>query len=71
MGCREGLPEQVSPEMLEEEGFLKAFHHALLEVRPRLAAVLAGQLASWARLGCSQSRRWLVMLTAGDAGSCS
>ena len=28
----EGLPEAASEEMLEDEDFLKAFHHALLEV---------------------------------------
>jgi hypothetical protein len=32
LNCREGLPEQVTPEMLEDEEFLKHFHHALLEV---------------------------------------
>ncbi len=32
MGCREGLPEEVAPELLEDEGFQKTFHHALLEV---------------------------------------
>jgi hypothetical protein len=28
----EGLPEAANEEMLEDEDFLKAFHHALLEV---------------------------------------
>eukprot|EP00239_Pterosperma_sp_CCMP1384_P003558 CAMPEP_0197849964 /NCGR_PEP_ID=MMETSP1438-20131217/13811_1 /TAXON_ID=1461541 /ORGANISM="Pterosperma sp., Strain CCMP1384" /LENGTH=115 /DNA_ID=CAMNT_0043462891 /DNA_START=216 /DNA_END=563 /DNA_ORIENTATION=- len=28
----QGLPASVTTEMLEDEGFLKAFHHALLEV---------------------------------------
>ncbi|MEW5308436.1 MAG: hypothetical protein WDW38_000398 [Sanguina aurantia] len=32
LGCREGLPEEVSPDMLDNEEFLKLFHHALLEV---------------------------------------
>mmetsp|Transcript_3934 Transcript_3934/g.8439 ORF Transcript_3934/g.8439 Transcript_3934/m.8439 type:complete len:124 (-) Transcript_3934:484-855(-) len=32
MGCREGLPEKVEESMLQEESFLKTFHHALLEV---------------------------------------
>lgn len=32
MGCREGLPEEVAPELLEDEGFQKTFHRALLEV---------------------------------------
>jgi hypothetical protein len=28
-----GLPEEVAPEMLESDTFMKAFHHVLLEVR--------------------------------------
>ena len=32
MNCRAGLPEEAKEEMLEDEDFLKAFHHALLEV---------------------------------------
>ncbi|PNW74729.1 hypothetical protein CHLRE_12g512550v5 [Chlamydomonas reinhardtii] len=32
LGCREGLPEEAAESMLEDEGFLKRFHHALLEV---------------------------------------
>ncbi|KAG2452559.1 hypothetical protein HYH02_002796 [Chlamydomonas schloesseri] len=32
LGCREGLPEEANESMLEDEGFLKRFHHALLEV---------------------------------------
>jgi multifunctional methyltransferase subunit TRM112 len=35
LGCREGLPEQVSEEMLQDDSFLRAFHHALLEVCTR------------------------------------
>lgn len=30
--CEEGLPEQASEEMLQDDGFLQKFHHALLEV---------------------------------------
>eukprot|EP00798_Chlamydomonas_sp_ICE-L_P015970 gene15970-22101_t len=33
LGCREGLPqESPNTEMLQDDSFLKAFHHALLEV---------------------------------------
>ncbi|GFH12200.1 uncharacterized protein HaLaN_07839 [Haematococcus lacustris] len=32
MGCREGLPETVSSDMLHNDDFLRKFHHALLEV---------------------------------------
>lgn len=33
-----GFPDAVTPELMEDEQFLKQFHHALLEVRsPRLA----------------------------------
>ena len=39
----EGLPESVSEEMLKgDESFLRAFHHALLEVRHSLASVVDG-----------------------------
>lgn len=27
-----GLPEQVTPEMLQEDDFLQQFHHALMEI---------------------------------------
>jgi len=34
LGCRGSLPDDPVPEgSLEDEGFLKQFHHALLEVR--------------------------------------
>ena len=32
LGCQEGLPEQATEEMLQDDSFLKKFHHALLEV---------------------------------------
>uniref|UniRef100_A0A7S0WW86 Multifunctional methyltransferase subunit TRM112-like protein n=1 Tax=Chlamydomonas leiostraca TaxID=1034604 RepID=A0A7S0WW86_9CHLO len=32
LGCREGLPEAASEEMLQDDSFLQRFHHALLEV---------------------------------------
>ncbi|GBG00582.1 multifunctional methyltransferase subunit [Raphidocelis subcapitata] len=32
LGCAEGLPDAVPEGALEEEAFLRAFHHALLEV---------------------------------------
>lgn len=32
LNCAEGLPEAVSEEMLQDEAFLRPFHHALLEV---------------------------------------
>jgi len=39
----EGLPESVSEEMLKgDESFLRAFHHALLEVSHSLASVVEG-----------------------------
>lgn len=34
------LPEQVEPNMLEEEEFLKKFHHALLEVHLEEGALI-------------------------------
>lgn len=33
MGCGEGLPEQATEAMLEDDAFLQKFHHALLEVK--------------------------------------
>jgi hypothetical protein len=33
-----GLPDEVLPEMLESDTFMKAFHHVLLEVRPAAAS---------------------------------
>jgi hypothetical protein len=36
-----GLPEEVAPEMLESDTFMKAFHHVLLEVRRSRGAVAA------------------------------
>lgn len=33
LGCGEGLPESVPEELLQDDGFLQKFHHALLEVR--------------------------------------
>jgi hypothetical protein len=44
-----GLPDEVLPEMLESDTFMKAFHHVLLEVRLRQRP---GQL-----LGCVAHRR--------------
>lgn len=32
LGCREGLPEVATEDMLQDDGFLQRFHHALLEV---------------------------------------
>eukprot|EP00878_Enallax_costatus_P037220 GHUV01042027.1.p2 GENE.GHUV01042027.1~~GHUV01042027.1.p2 ORF type:complete len:102 (+),score=16.99 GHUV01042027.1:125-430(+) len=32
LGCAEGLPESVPEELLQDDGFLQKFHHALLEV---------------------------------------
>lgn len=40
LGCREGLPEVVKEEDLEDEAFLKVFHHALLEVQLEEGALL-------------------------------
>ena len=36
-----GLPEEVQPDMLQDDEFLQAFHHALLEVPPRPMAYYA------------------------------
>eukprot|EP00850_Spirogloea_muscicola_P005684 SM000026S08933 [mRNA] locus=s26:509736:511179:- [translate_table: standard] len=36
----EGLPEQVEPAMLEDETFLRTFHHALLEVHLEEGALI-------------------------------
>ena len=36
LGCQEGLPEQATEEMLQDDSFLKKFHHALLEVHTYL-----------------------------------
>lgn len=33
LNCAEGLPELVTEELLQDDGFLQKFHHALLEVR--------------------------------------
>lgn len=33
MNCQEGLPAEASEAMLEDDGFLQKFHHALLEVK--------------------------------------
>jgi hypothetical protein len=33
MGCGDGLPAEVTEEMLQDDSFLQTFHHALLEVR--------------------------------------
>eukprot|EP00238_Polyblepharides_amylifera_P000094 CAMPEP_0196570856 /NCGR_PEP_ID=MMETSP1081-20130531/1035_1 /TAXON_ID=36882 /ORGANISM="Pyramimonas amylifera, Strain CCMP720" /LENGTH=115 /DNA_ID=CAMNT_0041887537 /DNA_START=194 /DNA_END=541 /DNA_ORIENTATION=+ len=35
-----GLPAQVSPETLEDEEFLKAFHHSLLELHVEEGALI-------------------------------
>jgi len=35
-----GLPETVSPELLEDETFLKALHHVLLEVHVEEGALI-------------------------------
>mmetsp|Transcript_12326 Transcript_12326/g.21824 ORF Transcript_12326/g.21824 Transcript_12326/m.21824 type:complete len:124 (-) Transcript_12326:363-734(-) len=32
LGCQEGLPTEVSESMLENDDFLRRFHHALMEV---------------------------------------
>ena len=57
----EGLPEAVTPELLESDTFLRAFHHVLLEARtlshlaratPDAAARCTSRKASW----CAQSR---------------
>jgi hypothetical protein len=40
-----GLPEEVAPEMLESDTFMKAFHHVLLEVRRSRGAVSGGGAA--------------------------
>jgi len=40
MGCREGLPEVATAEMLQNDSFLKKFHHALLEVRLQEGALV-------------------------------
>jgi len=41
-----GFPDAVTPELMEDEQFLKQFHHALLEVRsPRLAKAGRGPSA--------------------------
>lgn len=39
LGCAEGLPDAVSEELLQDDGFLQKFHHALLEVRQRCRCV--------------------------------
>jgi hypothetical protein len=40
------LPEHVEPSMLEDEDFLKSFHHALLEVSLPILLFLVAMLAS-------------------------
>jgi multifunctional methyltransferase subunit TRM112 len=40
------LPEHVEPSMLEDEDFLKNFHHALLEVSLPILLFLVAMLAS-------------------------
>jgi multifunctional methyltransferase subunit TRM112 len=41
LGCAAGLPEDPpAPEALEDEAFLKAFHHALLEVHLEEGALI-------------------------------
>lgn len=40
LNCAEGLPESVSEDMLLDEAFLKAFHHALLEVHLEEGALI-------------------------------
>jgi hypothetical protein len=32
MSCAEGLPAEVTEELLEDDDFLQKFHHALLQV---------------------------------------
>eukprot|EP00877_Chromochloris_zofingiensis_P012423 jgi/Chrzof1/7434/Cz02g23160.t1 len=38
--CADGLPEEVTDEMLQDDGFLQAFHHALLEVHLEEGALI-------------------------------
>lgn len=33
LGCGDGLPQQVTEELLQDDAFLQKLHHALLEVR--------------------------------------
>lgn len=40
LNCATGLPEAANAEMLEDEDFLKAFHHALLEVHLEEGALI-------------------------------
>lgn len=40
LGCAEGLPEEATAEMLDDEDFQKAFHHALLEVKLEEGALI-------------------------------
>jgi hypothetical protein len=35
MSCAEGLPAEVTEELLENDDFLQKFHHALLQVSPK------------------------------------
>jgi hypothetical protein len=43
-----GFPDAVTPELMEDEQFLKQFHHALLEVRsPRLAKADSAGILCW------------------------
>eukprot|EP00967_Tisochrysis_lutea_P018051 scaffold20456_cov22-Tisochrysis_lutea.AAC.1 len=60
LGCRGTLPNDPVPESaLEDEGFLKQFHHALLEVRGIVRAVYCiqpGELNShFASLYCEMA----------------
>jgi multifunctional methyltransferase subunit TRM112 len=54
LNCREGLPDTVAPELLEDEQFLMAFHHALLEVRPTSPAHNTCSLPTTAPVLCLQ-----------------
>lgn len=42
LGCGDGLPAEVTEELLGDDGFMQKFHHALLEVRCGSVSVVGG-----------------------------
>lgn len=59
----EGLPEAASEAMLEDEDFLKKFHHALLEVHLEEGALVCPETG-----GCTHTHAHRRLLGAGTAG---
>lgn len=57
MGCGDNLPAEVTEEMLQDDGFLQTFHHALLEVSAA-AAQTYDMTRATARATASFKRVW-------------